>query len=137
MHFERSVLSLYSPSPAEAAAFYVAHLGMRVDLDLGWFVSLRHEARPDFELALTQRDHPSVPEAYRRPCGGVALAFVVPDVDALHARLSDGGVSIVQPPTDHPWGQRQVLAAGPDGVLLDFIQIITPDPGWLAAHGLG
>ncbi len=64
------------------------------------------------------------------------MAFVVDDVEALHDRLVAAGITIVQPPLDHPWGQRQVLADWHDGVLLDLVQFIDPDPAWMAANGL-
>lgn len=70
----------------------------------------------------------------RRPHGS---GIVVDDVDAQHARFVELGTPIVQPPTDHPWGQRQLPAQGPDGVLVDLVQFTTPDPAWLEANGLG
>ena len=64
----------------------------------------------------------------------MAVALVVDDVDAQHARFVELGTSIVQAPTGHPWGQRQMLAQGPDGVLIDLVQFTTPDPEWLAVN---
>lgn len=136
MRFERLVLSLFASAPAEAAAFYVRHLGMRVDVDLGWFISLRHDDHADLEIAISSADHESIPISHRRPANGLAVALVVDDVDAQHQLFMEFGTPIVQPPTDHPWGQRQLLAQGPDGVLIDLVQFTTPDPAWLAANGL-
>lgn len=136
MQFERLVLSLFASSPTDAAAFYVAHLGMRVDLDLGWFISLRHDDHDQLEIALTAHDHESVPTSKRQPASGVAIALVVDDVDAQHERFMQLGTTIIQKPRDHPWGQRQLLAQGPDDVVIDLVQFTTPDPAWLAANGL-
>ena len=122
MQFDRFVLSLFTSSPNEAAAFYVSHIGMRIDLDLGWFISLRHDDHAELEIALTAHDHESVPEFMRRPASGLAVAFVVDDVDAHHARFVELGTTIIQEPLDHPWGQRQLLAQGPDDVLVDLVQ---------------
>ncbi len=136
MTFQRCVTSLFSDEIELARDRYAHLLGFRIDMDLGWFVSLRHDDHPELEIALTDAQHPSVPKDRRTPASGLAVAFVVDDVDALHEALSNAGVEIVQAPTDHPWGQRQVLAAWHDGVLLDVIQFIEPDPDWMAANGL-
>lgn len=66
--------------------------------------------------------------ALERPYGrGINFQMVVPDLDALHARLRAGGYPLFQPLTtatylegDTPHVQRQVLAQDPDGYLLRF-----------------
>jgi uncharacterized glyoxalase superfamily protein PhnB len=49
-----------------------------------------------------------------------ACAIHVDDADALHERLVAAGVPIVQPPTDQPWGHRNVTVEDPDGTRLTF-----------------
>jgi len=39
----------------------------------------------------------------------------VEDVDAMHAELSNRGAIIRMPPTDRPYGQREMVVATPDG----------------------
>lgn len=134
--FERCVTSLHVADIASARDRYVDLLGFRADLDLGWFVSLRHDAQPDLEIALTSADHESLPPHARRPASGLALAFVVDDVDDFHQRLIEADITVHRPPTDHPWGQRQVLATLHDDVMLDLVQVVDPDPEWMAANGL-
>lgn len=46
---------------------------------------------------------------------GVAVSFVVDDVDALAAAGASAGGSIVDPPEDQPWGERQAVLHDPDG----------------------
>ncbi|MEO1062544.1 MAG: VOC family protein [Actinomycetota bacterium] len=136
MRYDRSVTSIFVSDPAASAAFLAEHLGFRAQLDIGWFVSLVHPDHPDWELALTAADHESVPEAHRHPVRGAAVAVVVDDARAVHAELTAAGVDVLAEPVDHPWGQRQFFASGPDGLLLDVLQLIPPDPEWLSAHGL-
>ena len=45
----------------------------------------------------------------------ICLAFTVEDVDAMHRRLVEMGVTIVSPPTDRPWGARNLCFLDPDG----------------------
>ena len=47
-------------------------------------------------------------------------AAQVGDVDELHERLVRAGVSVVQPPTDQPWGHRNMAVEDPDGTRLVF-----------------
>ena len=57
------------------------------------------------------------------------LEFRVADVDAEHARLTSGiGVTVVQPPTTMPWGNRSLLLRDPDGTLVNLFA-----PGTAAA----
>ncbi len=136
MRYDRLITSLFSADPTSAAAFFVRHLGMEVALDIGWFVSLVHPDHPGTEVALTQSDHPSVPEAARHAATGVAIAVVVDDAAAVHESLTAQGCEPLSLPTDHPWGQRQFFAPGPDGVLLDVVEITEPDPQWLTDNGI-
>lgn len=137
MQYDRLITSLFTADPALASAFFVRHLGMEVVLDIGWFVSLVHADHPGTEIALTQSDHPTVPECFRRNAAGMAIAVVVDNAVAVHASLIAEGCEPLSLPVDHPWGQRQFFAPGPDGVLLDVVEITTPDPQWLTDNGVG
>jgi uncharacterized glyoxalase superfamily protein PhnB len=39
----------------------------------------------------------------------------VDDVDALHARAVAAGADVLKPPTDEPWGHRELALRSPDG----------------------
>ncbi len=136
MKYDRLVTSLFSADPESAAEFFVEHLGMEVALSIGWFVSLVPPDHPGTEIAITRSDHPTIPERYRRDAAGMAIAVVVDDAVAVHTSFREAGCRPLSPPTDHPWGQRQFFAPGPDGVLLDVLEFIAPDQQWLADNGL-
>jgi hypothetical protein len=68
------------------------HLGFRVLVDLGWYVSTQHPVAK--------------------------------------------GASILKPLVTEPWGQRRVQVAGPDGLVIELVQPVEPDPDWMAAQGL-
>ena len=36
-------------------------------------------------------------------------------VDAVHARAVEAGAEVLKPPTDEPWGQREMALRSPDG----------------------
>ena len=57
----------------------------------------------------------------------------VEDVDAEYQRLVvDGGLPALLPLQSEPFGQRHFVVAGPDGVLIDVITPIPPEPEFSA-----
>ncbi len=48
----------------------------------------------------------------------MCLAFTVADVDIEYERLQGFGVTVVQKPTDRPWGARNMSLLDPDGNLV-------------------
>lgn len=44
----------------------------------------------------------------------------VDDVDAHHARSAAAGATIIYPPTDQPYGQREYSASDPEGRIWSF-----------------
>ena len=57
-------------------------------------------------------------------------------MDAELARLHTAGVEVVMPLVTEPWGQRRFQLAGPDGLLIEVLQLVPPDPQWLADNGM-
>jgi len=135
VHFDRFSTSLLTDDVATSTAFYVDLFGFEPILDIGWFVSLRADDG-SVELCLCQRDHTTIPAGFDQSAVGVVLGFVVTDAAAEQARLREAGVPVVMPLRDEPWGQRHFYATDPAGVLIDVVQMISPDPEWMADHGL-
>lgn len=125
---------LMSQDVAKASAFYISHLGFEVVFEADWYVSLKRE---QWELAILQYDHPTIPEGYRQPVGGLLLNFEVDDVDAEYQRLvEDAGLPERLSLRSEEFGQRHFILEAPDGVLID---VITPIPmtGQFAGHDAG
>jgi uncharacterized glyoxalase superfamily protein PhnB len=53
---------------------------------------------------------------------GVSVSIQVADVDALHDRLTDAGVTPTDPLADRPWGHRSFAIRDPSGLPLTFFQ---------------
>lgn len=119
---------------AASAAFYSRHFGFRPVFESDWYVHLRGDAEGLFEMALIDYNHDSIPEAGRQPTTGFILSFYVEDAAAEANRLEAEGVSIAQPLRDEVFGQRHVIVSDPNGILIDIITAIDPDPAWLAAQ---
>lgn len=112
---------------AGSKAFYTTHFPFAVTFESEWYVSLKANQNPPFELALLAPDHPTVPKAFRqRVNGGLILNFEVDDVDAQFDRLRVAGLPIHLELTTEDFGQRHFLTSDPNGVLIDVIQVIPP-----------
>ena len=116
------------------ARFYEQHLGFVRVFDSDWYVHMRSSAKDHIELAVIAYDHDTIPEISRKPTSGLLLSFEVEDAAAEHARLTAAGVEVVQPLRDEVFGQRHFIATDPNGILLDIITPIEPDPDWLKAQ---
>jgi catechol 2,3-dioxygenase-like lactoylglutathione lyase family enzyme len=118
----------------EAHEFYTRHFGFETTFEADWYVSLRRPGPPSYELALLDHTHPTVPDGYRRPVGGLLLNFEVADVDAEWERLVvRAGLRPELELRSEPFGQRHFIVADPSGVLIDVITPIPPDPEFAAA----
>ncbi len=138
MQFQRCAMMLLCSDVQAARDFYVQHLDLEVNADIGWFVGLQRRDRPreTFELSLCEAGHPSIPPAFDGTATrGLVLAFEVESVDAVFEHLEAASVPILARPKDEPWGQRHFFAAAPDGVALDIFQPCQPDPAWMRENG--
>ncbi len=113
--------------PAPVRDFYTRLFGFEVTFDAQWYVSLRRPGPPDYELAVLDCTHPTLPADYREPVQGLLLNFEVDDVDAEWERLVvRGGLPAVQELRSEDFGQRHFILADPAGVLVDVISEIPP-----------
>lgn len=137
MTFSRNSNMLLCSNVAEARDFYARTLGLEVNSDIGWFVGMERETPLGrYELSLCASNHPTLPAHVSGPTQDLVMAFEVRDACALAEELRAGGATILEEPKDEPWGQRHFFVAAPDGVVLDFFQVTTPDPQWLKDNGL-
>lgn len=135
--FDRHVMMLLCADVAQARDFYVKHLDLEINADLGWFVGLqqRGKSRDVFELSLCEAGHKSLPAQMSQPTSGLVFAIDVGDVSRFLTNLQVANVAILSEVVDEPWGQRHFFAAAPDGVILDIFEPIPPDMDWLKQNG--
>lgn len=58
------------------------------------------------------------------PVSGVFVSAEVDDLEAVIARLRDGGVVLVQEPAVQPWGHRNLAVIDPTGLRLVLFQVL-------------
>ena len=117
-----------------ASQFYEQHLGFTRVFSSNWYIHLRAGGDHPFEVALIVPDHETIPPQGRGTTRNVMLSLYVEDALIEHDRLKAAGVPIVQPLRDEVFGQRHFIAADPNGILIDIITAIEPDPEWLQAN---
>jgi predicted enzyme related to lactoylglutathione lyase len=51
------------------------------------------------------------------------LWLQVRDVNAVECEFGDAGVEIIEPPTDKPWGLREMQIRDPDGLRIVIVEV--------------
>lgn len=111
---------IFTDDVAGTRDFYVDLLGLRVAFDSDWFVNLNTGGSPSYELGIWRRDHELIPAGFQHKPAGMVVSFVVDDVDAVHEDATARGLSVVAPPRNLFYGQRQMLLTDPNGTLVDI-----------------
>lgn len=108
--------------------FHIQHFGFALTFEADWYVSLRLNEHPrQYELAVVDCAHPTVPEKFRKPAQGLILNFEVENVDEEHAWLiQQSGLPVHLPLRSEAFGQRHFITSDPNGVLIDVITVIPP-----------
>ncbi|MFJ3927680.1 VOC family protein [Streptomyces sp. NPDC090022] len=121
---------------AASRDFYTRHFGFEVTFEADWYVSLRRPDAPQYELALLDHAHPTLPEGHRTALqGGLLLNFEVDDVDREYRRLvTEAGLPELLPLRTEDFGQRHFIVAAPDGVLIDVITVVPPGEEYAAGY---
>lgn len=63
----------------------------------------------------SQRKHTGGPDGDDSAEKGVWMSVWVDDVDAVHRRCLEQKLDVTMPPTDEPWGVREMHVRHPDG----------------------
>jgi uncharacterized glyoxalase superfamily protein PhnB len=108
----------------------VAHYARVFGFSLRWRVgNFGCVSRGDADLMLSEGS---------QGCSRTWLWFAVSDVDALYEELKASGALIRHPPTNYPWGSRELHVFDADGHVLRFGSEATPNEPlgpWLDEQG--
>ena len=91
-------------------AYYRDVLGYKIDWEWGEPADFASVTRSGTTIFIDQSDHP----------GGGALWVFAKQVDKLHDELRKRNAVIKMPPTNMPWGSREMHILDKDGNLLRF-----------------
>jgi catechol 2,3-dioxygenase-like lactoylglutathione lyase family enzyme len=110
---------------ATSLAFFIDALGFSVDWKEEGFACVRR-GRVPLMLCAGDQGH-----------AGTWVYIGVDDVDALFEELRENNVAVRHPPTNYPWGARELQVADPDGHVLRFGSDATDAPvgAWRDGQG--
>ena len=115
---------------AEARAFYEDHFDAKASFDCGWYVILKlGGGASGREIGFMEPRDGATPYA-----GGSMLNLTFSDVDAVHRKVTAGGVVPVMLLEDHPWGDRGFGIVDPLGTMVYCLTPIEASDEFKAFH---
>src|SRR5689334_18552800 len=108
----RRVMPVLTVPGLDAAGAYMAVLGLREVMNLGWIVTLADdEHRHQVSLMTKDKTAPVNPN----------VSIEVDDVDAAHQAAVEAGLQIVHPLSDEDWGVRRFFFADAAGNVINVL----------------
>ncbi|MFI0873590.1 VOC family protein [Streptomyces parvus] len=126
MQFTASTASLTVDDVVASQRFFTTHLGYTEQAAAEGFASLtRDDAAMD--IVLLARGTEVLPADQRdQRASGLILAFTTTGLEAEEKRLRSEGVEITMPLREEPWGERLFQVTDPNGVIVQFVEWVTP-----------
>lgn len=119
MTVRRIVANVAADRVPDVRAFYSDLFGLDVLMDLGWIVTLGSGERATTQMSILGEGGSGAPVP--------DISIEVDDVDAVHARATQSGCTIVRELRDEPWGVRRFFVADPTGKLLNVLSHLGGD----------
>ncbi|MFH8760316.1 VOC family protein [Streptomyces atroolivaceus] len=127
MQITASTVSLTVDDVAASQTFFTTHLGYTEQAAADGFASL---ARPDAaaDIVLLARGIEILPPEQRdqRACGLILAFTLTSGIEDEEKRLRAEGVDITMPLREEPWGERLFQVTDPNGVIVQFVEWVTP-----------
>jgi catechol 2,3-dioxygenase-like lactoylglutathione lyase family enzyme len=113
MAVKRIIANIATADVGRAQAFYGDLLGLRLVMDHGWILTFASEGSmaPQISVATEGGSGTPVPD----------LSIEVDDVDAVHRRAIELGLTIEYGIADEPWGVRRFYVRDPFGRLVNIL----------------
>ncbi|MEU3664316.1 VOC family protein [Streptomyces sp. NPDC032940] len=128
MQITASTVSLTVDDVAASQQFFTTHLGYVEQAAADGFASLsRDDAAMDIVLLARGTEVLSADQRDQH-AAGLILAFTTTALAQEEERLRTQGVEITMPLREEPWGERLFQITDPNGVIVQFVEWVTP-PG--------
>jgi predicted enzyme related to lactoylglutathione lyase len=111
MNIKRVVPDIRSARMEESRNFYVDFLGFTLGMDMGSIMTFVSPNNPTAQITVMRDEGECLPQ----------VSVEVDDVDAMHSKAVKGGLQIVYPLTDEPWGVRRFFVVDPNGTILNVM----------------
>lgn len=113
MTVKKVVANIAVSDTAQTVAFYRDLLDMDVVMDMGWIATLAATGTSSTQISIATEGGSGTPVP--------DLSIEVDDVDAVHARAQQMGLTLDYPLTDEPWGVRRFYVTDPAGKVLNIL----------------
>ncbi|WP_030683588.1 VOC family protein [Streptomyces cellulosae] len=126
MQITASTVSLTVDDLAASRWFFTTHLGYIEQAAADGFASLsRNDAAVD--VVLLARGNEVLPADQRdQRASGLILALTGTGIADEEKRLRAAGVEITMPLREEPWGERLFQVTDPNGVIVQFVEWVSP-----------
>lgn len=113
MAVKRIVATIRASDPGMARAFYGDILGMDVVMDHGWIMTFASAEMgvPQVSIATEGGSGTPVPD----------ISVEVDDLDEVHRKVLQAGISLEYGPVVEPWGVRRFYVRDPFGRLVNIL----------------
>lgn len=113
MAVKRIVANIEASNLAAAKAFYGGILGLDIVMDQGWIMTFASAAcsNPQVSIATEGGSGTPVPD----------LSIEVDDLDDVHRKFVQDGITIEYGLTSEPWGVRRFFVRDPFGRLINIL----------------
>ncbi|MFI6896109.1 VOC family protein [Streptomyces sp. NPDC050256] len=126
MQVTASTVSLTVDDVAASQRFFTTHLGYTEQAAADGFASLtRDDAAVDIVLLACGNEILPADQRHQR-AAGLILAFTGTGIEKEEQRLRAEEVEITMPLREEPWGERLFQVTDPNGVIVQFVEWVTP-----------
>jgi catechol 2,3-dioxygenase-like lactoylglutathione lyase family enzyme len=139
MRYEDAYPVVFVQDLAITAKFYTRTLGLNVLFRSDFFLLLALPGDGRGAIAFVLEDHPTTPPAGPAITAESSAFLTLQVADATEAfeELVRSGIAIEYRLRDEPWGQRRFGLLDPNGLYVDFVEQIQPDPDFWPRHSGG
>ena len=136
MRYEDAYPVVFVHDLATTAEFHTRTLGLDVLFRSDFFVLLALPGESRGAIAFVHEDHPTAPPdgPAMTPGSSAFLTLQVADAASAYEELVRSGVAIEYRLRDEPWGQRRFGLLDPNGLYVDVVEQIEPDPEFWRNH---
>src|SRR5918995_727874 len=138
MRYEDAYPVVFVRDIAVTVEFYTRSLGLDVLFESDFFLLLALPGEDRAGVAFVLEDHPTAPPNGPAITAGWSsfLTFQVADASGAFDEIVRGGVEIEYQLRVEPWGQRRFGLVDPNGLYIDVVEQIEPDPDFWRRHGI-
>jgi catechol 2,3-dioxygenase-like lactoylglutathione lyase family enzyme len=138
MQYEDSYPVVFVKDLHATTTFYTRTFSLDVLFESDFFLLLALPGRDAGAIAFVLEEHPTTPPSGPAITSGSSsfLTLQVADAAGAFDEIAAAGVAIEYPLRDEPWGQRRFGVLDPNGLYIDVVEQIEPNPDFWPRHGV-